>query len=86
MRGIYAKEEVALLAKLVGDKLPKEVIEEIFRSVMSAACHSLFTALDGGSKMAESVNLHVVDSDGQELPRDLHYQFTEYLFEIGMKK
>lgn len=86
MRGIYAREQVEALAKSVGDRLSKEDVEEILRSVMTAACHSLFTALDGGTKMADSVVLRVVDSNGHPLPGNLHYKFIEYLFEIGMRK
>jgi hypothetical protein len=71
--------------RAVSERLNDPDVRASFRTaigeVLRGHLHSVLVALDGGSAMAETTTLALVDQNGKKLPEGLHELFLDYLAE-----
>lgn len=75
----YKKLQMALASSEVEASSVKLVFAECLRGFAT----SLFTALDGGTALAEKGRIYLVDENGRMLGEGLHEDFVAYLIKSG---
>jgi len=61
----------------------KEDVKQVFFECLSGYAVSFLVMLDGGTSLAESGRIFLVDEDGNHLGEGLHEEFLGYLLEKG---
>lgn len=75
----YQQIRQALVAGGVSSETVAKVLSECLRGFGA----SVFVALDGGTRLAETGRLYLVDDNGNRLGEGLHDDFVGYLLETG---
>ena len=67
------------IREVIRDSQSSTELEQVFSEVIRGVIHSVLVTLDGGSKLADTTNLALVDDSGEKLPRNLHEMFVDHL-------
>lgn len=79
----HAQAFESVRAALQARGVAPEHVESVFRESFAGLLNSVLTILDGGTKMAETGRLHLVDDAGNSLGEGLNERFYAHLFETG---
>ncbi len=83
----HVENKAALLAiRDALQNIPSSDVESVLRERFVGVVHSMLVILDGGTKMAETGRLHLVDGSGTSIGEGLHERFHDHLFETGRMK